>query len=288
MKLSLCASAALLLVFAGSAMAEGLEATSVPETRRAVVSEFDDGSDRPCSPVKVVIPAAEVAGVSAVAGTQIAPGSDVVAAPAVETLPAPPTEVAQEKATFGGHEIGGRIVWCIDRSGSMGVQDTSNLSVEDHNGNTILSPTRLQVVKADVARALVNLEDTDQYAIVFFGGYPQTSANQTLVTANEAGIQQGLQRLNMAHSGYNTPTQLGLNLAMTQYGSNISRLFFMTDGLPTVGPGAESILSWFPGAFAPLAGNDCQFHATHVGDNHQAEQFVRGLANSVNGDFLKR
>lgn len=276
------------MAFAVPVMAEGRE--SAPDTRRATVSEFDDQADRPCSPVKVVIPAGAAAetGVQAAAGTQIAPGADVVSAPSAESIPAPPAEPVTERATFGGMEIGGRVVWCIDRSGSMGVQDTSNASVENHNGQTIVNPTRLQVVKADVSRALVNLKETDQYAIVFFGGYPQTSANPSLVTANESGIQQGLTRLNMAHSGYNTPTQLGLNLAMTQYGSNLSQLFFMTDGLPTVGPDSHAILNWFPSAFAPLAGNDCRFHATHVGTNHQAEEFVRGLANSVNGEFLKR
>lgn len=284
---SVLLSAVALVVFTTSAMAAGLTGTAVPETRRAAVDDAADQSDCPSAPLKVVIPVRAVDAV-AIGGTQIQPGDDVASAPALETLPAIPVEPEPDVATYQGREVGGKVVWCIDRSGSMGMQDPGITSVEDYNGNAILNPTRLQIAKVEVINTLVKLKATDQYAIVFFGGYPQTSADPNLFNADETGIQRGINRLNMAHSGYNTPTKLGLNLAMTNYGSDLSQLFFLSDGVPTVGPGPTEIVAWFPGAFASLANNGCQFHVTHMGDNSLSLDFMQNLANSVGAGFTKR
>lgn len=96
-----------------------------------------------------------------------------------------------------------------------------------------------------------------------------------------------------------------MNKAITQYGSVLNKLFFLSDGLPnfsgthatsvvntnensTDGEAAAVLLAWFPGAFQPLKDNGCDFVVTHIGDHGLAGEFMQNLANSVGGTFIQR
>lgn len=160
--------AAALCFAATPLMAQGASSSpatgSVPETRRAVVSDFVDQADRPTSPIKVVIPASNPGDLLPIS----MPGEEMDGTEVPEEIGSePPTETGLP--TFFGSPVSGRFVWCLDRSGSMATCDPEAGPLEDRYGNTIAQPTRWQRVRAEVAGVLRELSPDDEFAIVSFG-----------------------------------------------------------------------------------------------------------------------
>jgi len=279
-------AAAALFVFTAPLAAQ--TATNVaPETRRAVVDEFDDTADRPSAPIRVVIPAR-----AASVTPELPEGDDeLFDAPPVEELPVDPVVAAPVRPTFFGVTVGGRSVFVLDRSGSMGLAATGIGAIEDHNDQIISSPTRMQVLKAEVCRTLNNMSEGDYFGLISFGSYPNTTAEPFMLEATPSNIKTVMGKVQALIPAGATPTKAALDLAMRQYGSEINSMFLLSDGLPT-GTGHQSpseILTWFPTAFAPMAANGCQFVSIHMGPQDDGGmQFMQGLANSVDGMFQHR
>lgn len=281
MKSLLLGAVALLLCAAPLAA----QSVAAPETRRAPVDEAADSADRPTPPLKVVIPAISI---NSNGNNGMQPGAEMEAESPPEELPENPPTEGGEPPTFFGEPVQGRFVWCIDRSGSMGIQDSGIAAVEDRNGNIYTNPSRLQRVKAEVVNVLLDLTETDEFALVWFGGCPGISSYLTLVRGTEGNRQQGISTVNGLTPFGGTPVHGALMKTLTQYGTQLDKIFFLCDGMPTYGPTANEILGWFPGQFQPFRDNGCEFVATHMGDSGEALAFMQNLTNSVGGTFYSR
>lgn len=279
-------TAALLLLAAPLAAEPAGSAPPIPDTRRAVVSEFADEADRPASPIKVVIPAVDAPEVS----VQIKPGDELLGTGVVEDLPMEPVaEVLPPPATFFGVTVSGSTVFVIDRSASMNLPSGGTPYLEDAQNRIIVAPSRLQVVKAEMSRALNELRETDKFALVFFGGYPLTTADEGLNAATPANVRASLHKVNETMASSTTPTLSGLTIACRRYGTELTSMVLLSDGQPNCGETPEQTLGAFPGMFQPLGDNGCQFTAVHMGPvSGGAWDFMQNLANTVSGQFISR
>ena len=255
---------------------------SLPMQPDFILERHDDLMDFPSSPLKAVygLP---------FTGTQI-PGAELDnPEEPEELLDEPVEEPPQEIPTFFGKPAGGKIVLVLDRSGSMGIQDNTS-AIEDNNGNTITNPTRMQILKVEAISLLSKLSENDWFAIVSFG-YPTLTAYQNLVQATPPNVAAGIATINALIVNGGTPAHIALKTGCQKYGSALDHLFFVCDGYPSgdqSSPGPPVILVEFPIWFAPLKVSGCQFTCIHIGGDVYSTQFMTQLANSVDGDYIKR
>lgn len=288
MRSFLLLGAAALFMFAGPLAAQAVaQTTSAPETRRAVVDEFDDVADRPSAPIKVVIPARVVA---VPVTPELGADDNLAFAAPVEELPVTPEEAAPvvERPTFFGVSVGSLVAFCLDRSGSMGTPAEGVGAIEDHNGATISSPSRLQVMKAEVIKVLNGLQPTDKYGIVSFGSYPTTAGDPFMLEASEANVKASVNKVSTLVANGATPTQTGLARTFELYGPELTNLFFLSDGEPNCGQSATSVLAWFPSGYKTLKDNGCHFVSIHMGADGPTAEFMQSIANIADGTYIRR
>lgn len=286
MKKSLLFAAAALFFFSTPLVAQSAAPAAVPETHRETVDDFAVVDDRPTAPIRVSIPARP----TAIASEKPEIGDGLTEAPPVEEIPVEvPVEIAPVIPTFFGEPVIGRVVFVLDRSASMGQPAAGISAIEDHNDRIISTPTRMQVVKAEVSRALMGMTAGNYFGIITFGGYPTTSADPFLLEATSTNVAAAVNKVQLMAANGPTPTLTALDLATRQYGSELNTLFLMSDGLPNCGQEAPVVLGAFPTKFEPLAKMGCRFVAVHMGPTEDGGmEFMQQLANSVDGTFQHR
>ena len=102
-----------------------------------------------------------------------------------EDIPDEPISEDEENddaPTFFGELVGERFVLVLDRSGSMLTIDGSFGPVEDHAGNIIANPNRMEIVKSEAISTISKLVAEDEFAVITFGGnvtYNKKGTNET-------------------------------------------------------------------------------------------------------------
>lgn len=268
------------LLFAAPVVTAAPPTTVEPETRRAPTGNV---VDMPTPPIKVMIPTvgADVPDT----GTQN-PGGPEFDNPEIpdEIADEPPPE--NEDGPFFGEDVFGRVIWVLDRSGSMGVSDTGQGEIEMPDGSNISNPNRLQVVKAETVRAINALTEDDEFALVTFGASPDVDYSEAMVKATAGNKQAGVGKVVSMVAYGGTPAYPALQRACQQYGAEVTKLFFLSDGAPNVGGGAPQILADFPGWYQPLQDENCQLVCILIGNSGAAAQFMQSLANQNAGTYI--
>jgi len=255
------------------------------DLRRAQAN--DEEIDVPAAPTKVAPPRI---GSSVTNNSRSnAPGLDE-SAPVEDLNDGAPPPPVEGPATFFGEQVSGRFIWCIDRSHSMGEMDSGASPVE-MGGTTISNPSRLQIAKAEAIRAINQLVETDEFAVVNFGGCPGISAYTSMKKANDANKQAGISGINQLVAFGFTPIHGGLKKAAqtSTYGYEVDALFFLSDGLPTYGPGAAQVLIDFPTWYFEKREYGCKLHVIHIGQaSGPGADFMQQLAAANGGTFLHK
>jgi hypothetical protein len=253
-----------------------------PETRRAP----DSGEvDKPTPPVRIVVPMPEAG--DPYSGDQEPTPESEMDAPPEEILEEPPTEI-DEPPTFFGEPVSGNFVWVLDRSGSMSMADSGSGPIEDANGNILVSPNRMQIVKSECIRVLTQLREEDQFAIISFGANPDVTYYQALVPATSGNVQQGIATVNALVASGMTPAYPALLRACQQYGTELDKMYFLCDGGPNQGGGAAQILADFPGWYQGLRDAGCELVCVHIGNSGSAASFMQALANQNGGTYIHK
>jgi hypothetical protein len=126
-----------------------------------------DEIDEPAAPAKVSPPRIGINGTK----DGNAPGLlEQVPLELQDLLAAPGDGTVTPKADFFGYPVHGKFVWLLDRSSHMGSSASGHSVVEGPNGDIVAAPSRMQVLKNEVAKVLPNLEESDMFAIVDMGG----------------------------------------------------------------------------------------------------------------------
>jgi hypothetical protein len=252
-----------------------------PETHRAPESET---MDRPTPPIRVVIPSGES---EPGTGTQN-PGLECDMPEIPEEITEEPPQENPDPGDFWGEPVFGRIVWVLDRSGSMGASDSGSGPIEMPDGSNIANPTRLQVVKAETIRTISALAEDDEFALVTFGANPDVDYSPAMVKATAGNKQEGISKVQTMVASGGTPAYPALQRACSQYGADVTKFFFLSDGAPNVGGGAAQILADFPEWYQPLRDEGCSLVCILVGNSGAAMQFMQALANQNGGTFITR
>lgn len=252
-----------------------------PETHRASDAET---LDKPTPPIRVVIPAD---GGEPPSGTQN-PGQDVDNPEIPEEIAEEPPQENPDPGDFWGEPVFGRIVWVLDRSGSMGVSDSGAGPIEMPDGSNIANPNRLQVVKAETIRTISSLSEDDEFALVTFGASPDVDYSPAMAKATAGNKQEGISKVQSMVASGGTPAYPALQRACSQYGAELTKFFFLSDGAPNVGGGAPQILADFPTWYQPLRDNNCSLVCILVGNSGAAAQFMQTLANQNGGTYITR
>ncbi len=253
-----------------------------PETRRAA----DSGEvDKPTPPVRIVIP--PPAAGNPPTGDQLPPPESDIDGPPEEILEEPPTEV-EEPPTFFGEPVSGNFVWVLDRSGSMSAADSGSGPIEGAGGNIMVNPNRIQVVKSECTRVLMQLKEEDMFAIISFGGGPDVSWYEALVYATGANKTQGINTVNAMIASGMTPAYPALQRACQQYGTELDKMYFLCDGGPNQGGNAAQILADFPNWYSGLREAGCELVCVHIGNSGAAASFMQALANGNGGTYIHK
>src|SRR5690606_33024788 len=157
--------------------------------------------------------------------------------------------------TFFGEPVNGNFIWCLDRSGSMGVRDSGSGPIEDENGNTVSQPSRIQVVKSECIKVIRQLTDDDQFAIVTFAS--SVTNFQDLVFATDGNKTDAIQMVSSMYASGMTAAHDALMISCQNYGTDIDKLYFLCDGGPNVTGSSSQILQNFPNWFGPKKDAGC-------------------------------
>lgn len=281
--------------FANEAMAQAAPGGTVnPELRR---SKDVGETDKPARAPRIVLPADPSAPAAPPpgGGPGTPPVEDDPNAPPVEPpVPDPPVE-EEDPPTFFGEPVSGNFVWCLDRSGSMGIADSGSGPIEDWNGNVVSNPNRITVVKSECIKVLGLLKEEDEFAITSFGDNPEWTWFNARVPATDGNKQSAINFVrNMQAYGW-TPAYTALMKACTMYGTDLDKLYFLCDGSPNYDSGApggyggpSTILSAFPGWFSGLKAQGCELVCVCIGSDYGAAQFMQDLANQNGGTYIKK
>ncbi|MCK6440775.1 MAG: hypothetical protein L6Q71_11330 [Planctomycetes bacterium] len=202
------------------------------------------------------------------------------------------------EAEFFGESVSGRMVFILDVSASMMAADAG--VGEDYDGNVIANMTRLDAVKYETVQMLLQFNESDAFDFVLQAGaepgsYPATPGNMPqispltdvwqgqLVQADDAMVAQAIAYVQGLTTWWGTPTYVALQRACADYGNELDKIVFLTDGEPypatiSAGPHVQKILEDFPGWFAPLAANGCELCCFQIGSNWAAGSFLQEFA----------
>jgi|GEM_PF-2450250 len=316
MKKMLIAAAALAACALGST-AQAQDSSEVqPQIRRAQVEKR---ADRAAGLMRVVIPAAK--------DLDVGMGNPVPTPelnPALPHLEEVPNDVEAEPPMFFGEPVVGNFILVLDRSGSMGSQDLAGCPVFDENGNVISNPSRIQAVQTEATKLLNSLTEENEFAIVTFGGGTSSSSRSTSgsssstrgcgpyaprpapqvvdgpqsgngsveaygarVTATSGNKQQGVTVVSAMRALGPTPLYNALNTACSRFGTDIDKLFVLTDGRPNVTGDAAAILRDFPGWYEGMKTFGCEIVCLHIGNGTEGTTFLEALASSGGGRYIK-
>jgi len=314
----LIAAAAIAACALGST-AHAQDAEQEPQIRH---SATEKRSDRAAGLMRVVIPARKDLGIGM--GSPVPTPEHDPALPRMEEVPE--IEPEARPPMFFGEPVTGNFILVLDRSGSMGSQDLAGCPVFDENGNVISNPSRIQAVQTEATKLINALTEENEFAIVTFGGStngggraapaaaePATrgcgpyrprprpvvvdgpeSTDQGRVDAYGARVngttgnkQQGARVVGAMRASGPTPLYRALNTACTRFGTDIDKLFVLTDGRPNVTGNSGAILRDFPGWFSDMRQFGCQIVCMHIGNDNSGTEFLQSLAGIGGGKYVK-
>jgi hypothetical protein len=288
--------AALALAFAPWGMAQEAPEPTVWERlkfRRKALDKFAGVADMPTAGSKTAVAKKDDGSVPPTPGTTPPPPPPE---PPIEDAPEeePPVE-DEEPPTFFGEPVSGNFVLVLDRSGSMGAQDSGSGPIEDANGGIISNPSRIVIVKAEATKVLQQLSEDDEFAICSFGANPAQKAYESRVPANAGNVAQGISEINALVASGATPAYSALRNGCTKYNAEpgLDKYYFLCDGSPNSDAGAPGgngnasvILADFPAWWQGGPGaNDCTMVCVHIGTSGAAGQFMQALANLCGGVY---
>lgn len=195
-------------------------------------------------------------------------------------------------STFFDNPVSGKFVLLLDASGSMSARDAS--LPESVGGNVLCSPSRLDVVKAEAIKVIKRLTESDEMDIISFSGTPRNPIGDTrpwqgtLTPCNEANKTSAIEFINDLRPFGGTPSYKVLQQGCTNYGSELDKLIFLTDGAPDPRYQVQAILNEFPEWFKPLRTNGCELVAIQIGNNMAAGNFMQQFAELTGATFTRR
>ncbi len=254
----------------------------LPEVRHVPDKEYPD-HDKPSPPVKIVIP--RIAPPEEIDMRAPKPPDEPQADQPPEIQPDP--EVAETgDASFFGVPLSGDFVFVLDLTGSMNMQYNGG-AVQDHNGNAIVGPTRVQKLRAEMIMALNQMGSADRFAIVTHGGVPdEVVADEKLMEANRDNKQAAQRRVVHMRAHGALGAYPALKKACQSYGIELNQLIFLTDGGANNGGTNADILRDFPGWYKENKTNGCQLVCIQIGGNRNDREFLSSLANANGGTYL--
>lgn len=318
-KLLVAAAIAVCALGSSTALAQSAE-DSQAQVRRA--ADAENRSDRPAGMLRVVIPAKQDMEIGA---TDPVPTPEMN--PALPMLEDVPSETEAQPPSFFGEPVTGNFILVLDRSGSMGSQDLAGCPVFDENGNIIANPSRIQTVQTEATKLINSISSEHEFAIVTFGGNqagggrsaggagasqpvtrgcgPYTprprprvvdgpqSGNGTVtaygarVTGTQANKQRAASTIGAMRAVGPTPLYNALRTACTRFGTDIDKLFVLTDGNPNVTGNTSDILRDFPGWYSGMQTFGCETVALHIGNAQEGTEFLQSLAQLGGGKYIK-
>ncbi|MBI4614371.1 MAG: hypothetical protein HY720_12230 [Planctomycetes bacterium] len=218
-------------------------------------------------------------------------------------------EPKEDQVTYFGNKVETkRLLYIIDRSGSMEIRD-QNSTVD--GSSVIRNPTRLDVAKAETKRSVQGLGPQHEFNVIafasgsssysygggFFGwlfGPPRPPAGST--SGNGAVIQWKNSQLVSASDG-NKAAAISWVSGLTTTGATDAKsafqvgfgqkplpmvMFFLSDGVPNVNGGPSEVRSYVRSTNA----GRCAVYTIWIGERDRtAEEFMRGLAQENKGVF---
>jgi len=254
-----------------------------PQIRREAVSMR---GDRAAGLMRVVIPSSASDANPLPDETPVPPDELDPALPPLEDIPEPQPEVPEDPPPFFGEPISGSFIWVLDRSGSMGARDQGSGPIEDENGNTVSQPSRIQVVKAECIKVLRQVKEDDHFAIVTFASSVSNFAS--LVEGTPSNVADAIQMISSMYPSGATAAHDALQIACNNYGNEIDKLFFLSDGAPNVTGTSAQILQNFPGWFQAKKDGGCSLVCVHIGNDGYAAQFMQSLASQNGGTYIHK
>jgi len=188
-------------------------------------------------------------------------------------------KVSQPRSFIYGTVRSKKVVFVVDISGSMDASFTAS------NGKNY---SRIQFVKLELAKALLSLDQSCKFNIIFFN-HEVKFYNSGMIQATSDNVQKAINYIAGINAGGGTSIYDALETAFS-YG-DVNTIYFLTDGTPTSGKKTSpddivnDVQSWssakniniFSTAF--LMGSD-------AGDNKQASRdLMRRLAVASKGVY---
>jgi hypothetical protein len=254
----------------------------LPEVRHALDKTYPS-LDRPSPPVRVVIPRITVEEEPLLASIPKEETRPDNQPPALEPDPESPKTGT---ATFFGIPINGTFVFVLDLTGSMGAPYGGG-QIQDHNGNVLTHPSRVQKLQSEMIRAINSMGEADKFAIVTHGGVPdRVVSDSDLVYATSTNKQSANRRVVNMIAGGSLGAYPALKEACKKYGNELNQMLFLTDGGSNTGGTNAEILMDFPGWYKELRDNGCLLICIQIGGSLVDREFLSALANSNNGMYI--
>lgn len=302
-KILMLASAALLVGFAPISFAQEAPVAGTPTEELPEVKIKGTGSGTQSTEVDRADHARRTPTIEIVkTGPDGPPPATDIPEPEEQIDEPPPAEVDSDPTSeddtppdFFGEPVEGSFCFVLDRSGSMGAQDSGSGPIEDSNGGIISNPNRIQIVKAETIKVLDRLRESDEFAILSFGASPEQRYYEALVAATPGNVDTAkADILALVASGW-TPAYSALRNSCTKYGNDLDKIYFLCDGSPNQDAGAPNgngssgvILGEFPQWFAPLKDAGCTMVCVHIGNSGAAQQFMQSLAQISGGVYIHK
>ncbi len=206
----------------------------------------------------------------------------------------------KHQAKFYGVDLKGKSVFIIDRSGSMTTKDQLMLSLEDWNGNLVMNPDRMTLMRTKVIQAIRELEMPDKFAVIDFGN-SSTHWNLGKLSPTDELRKIGAENYISAFTPEGlSPMSTALEFTCSFYqGDEPTRFFLLSDGMPnetiqypqtTEGVShldVNHILTNFPSWYQRFRDYGCKLYCVHVGpQGGDGEDFMRNLASNNGGAYI--
>ena len=196
-------------------------------------------------------------------------GEDI---PPSETPPDGPP--AEDPPTYYGEPVSGKFVFILDASGSMMAG----------------SPPRVQVLRSETTAVIQALTEADELDACAYDSMTPAAQHytkfmwQTLLPATEGNKSSAVSWVNgpATNPGGGTPSYPALKRSCEIYPTDLTKMFFVTDGQPNTGGGAAQILADFPGWWGKF--EECEFVAVSIGGG--GASFMQSLAALAGGVYV--